>query len=469
MKSNDESGTVFTSAFRAPRFFSSLRPPPSALRSSFLFAFLVLSFSACGRSSSTESRSLAGPPPQPPPAAPLPSDREATEGSIRFLEARVRSDPDDFIAYNKLAGYYLQRQRETGDVKYLELAARAAHASLDAMPVEQNLGGLAALTQAEYAAHDFTAARDHAKDLTEYEARKSYGYQMLGDALLELGDYDGANGAFERMRQLGGSTVTTETRLARLAMLRGETGVAARRYTIALNLAVDATPVSRETVAWCRWQLGETAFATGDYKTAEQHYRDALVTFPDYYRALFGLGRARAAQNDQAGAIEQVERAVRRLPDPVYVAALGDLYRLAGRDGEAATQYELVERIASLSALNGTLYNRQLALFHADHDLKAEEAYASAKKEYETRRDIYGADALAWTALKAGKTSEAQAAIKDALRLGTRDARLFYHAGMIARAAGLRDAARDYLQRALKLNPQFDPLQTTIAGKALAE
>jgi hypothetical protein len=46
-------------------------------------------------------------------------------------------------------------------------------------------------------------------------------------------------------------------------------------------------------------------------------------------------------------------------------------------------------------------------------------------KEYEARRDIYGADALAWTALKAGKISEAQSAIKDALRLGTQDAKGF--------------------------------------------
>ena len=180
-------------------------------------------------------------------------------------------------------------------------------------------------------------------------------------------------------------------------------------------------------------------------------------------------GRALAAQNDLAGAIPQMERAVRRLPDPVYVAALGDLYKLTGRERDAATQYELVEHIARLNQLNGTLYNRQLALFLADHDLKAEEAYANAKKEYEARRDVYGADAVAWTALKAGKVREAQAAIRDALRFGTRDARLFYHAGMIARAAGDKSSARDFIERALKLNPQFDPLQASIARKALEE
>ena len=77
---------------------------------------------------------------------------------------------------------------------------------------------------------------------------------------------------------------------------------------------------------------------------------------------------------------------------------------------------------ATLNDFNGTLYNRQLALFYADHDLKPNEAYANAAKEYTVRRDIYGADALAWAALKAGKLDEAQAAIKDAMRLNTDDA-----------------------------------------------
>ena len=430
---------------------------------------LALFLSACSRSRPSSEALAHAQPPTIAPATTLPSDEEVTEGSIRFLEARVQSDPDDFIAYNKLTGYYLQRQREVGDVKYLELASRSAHASLAAMPQEQNLGGLASLAQVEYAAHDFEAAREHAKELTEYEPRKSYGYQLLGDALLELGDYDQANAAFERMRQFGGSSVTSETRLARLAMLHGETSEATRRYTIALNVALDETPVSRETVAWCRWQLGETSFATGDYKAAERFYEDALVTFPEYHRALFGLGRARAALGDTQGAIEQLEQVVKRLPDPVYVAALGDVYRAAGREKEAAIQYELVGRIALLNELNGTLYNRQLALFRADHELKTEDAYLAAKKEYELRRDIYGADALAWTALKAGRIEEARAAINDALRLGTADAKLFYHAGMISRAAGDTASARAYLQRALKLNPKFDPLQSTIAAKAVAE
>ena len=48
-----------------------------------------------------------------PPAVALPSDTPAVEATLRFLERRVKHDPEDFIAYNKLAISYLQRFRET--------------------------------------------------------------------------------------------------------------------------------------------------------------------------------------------------------------------------------------------------------------------------------------------------------------------------------------------------------------------
>lgn len=52
-----------------------------------------------------------------------------------------------------------------------------------------------------------------------------------------------------------------------------------------------------------------------------------------------------------------------------------------------------------------------------------------------------------------------------ALSLGTRDAILFYHAGMIERSLGHRIAARDALTRALAANPWFP--QAALARDAL--
>jgi len=64
---------------------------------------------------------------------------------------------------------------------------------------------------------------------------------------------------------------------------------------------------------------------------------------------------------------------------------------------------------------------------------------------------------------------EAQDAMTAALRLGTLEPRLFYHAGMIARAQGRRRAAHAYPEHALALNPHFDPLQSVVAGRVLVD
>ncbi len=414
-------------------------------------------------------------PPQPrkasvtPPAAAVPSESAASDGAIRFLEARVKNDPDDFIAHNKLAGYYLQRLRETGNLEYLKLTRQTVEASLRAMPAEQNAEGLAILAQVDFASHDFSSARDLARRLIKLESRRGYPFQILGDALLELGDYDQAAEAFREAVRRGAGDAGMAARLGREAFIRGRSAEARRHFIDAITLAEQGAPPSRETVAWCRCQLGEMEFNLGKYQEAEAAYSDALVTFPGYYRGLSGLGRTRAARGDVKDAIAQYEKAVRIVPDPATIAALGDLLALAGKHSEAEAQFALVEGIARLRTAAGSLYDRQLANFYADHDLRAADAYATAKREFKLRHDIYGADTLAWTAFKAGHFEEAREAIRNALRFNTEDARLHYHAGMIERASGNLAASRQHLRTALGISPQFDPRHAPLARKALSE
>lgn len=57
------------------------------------------------------------------------------------------------------------------------------------------------------------------------------------------------------------------------------------------------------------------------------------------------------------------------IPLPVYVSAVGDLHTKLGKAKEAEKQYTLVEYIAALSFLSKNVYNRELALFYADHEI----------------------------------------------------------------------------------------------------
>jgi hypothetical protein len=59
--------------------------------------------------------------------------------------------------------------------------------------------------------------------------------------------------------------------------------------------------------------------------------------------------------------------------------------------------------------------------------------------------------------------------MEKALRLGTKDAKLFYHAGMIHRALGDKEKAADFLARALATNPHFQPRLADSAAQTLRE
>jgi tetratricopeptide (TPR) repeat protein len=127
----------------------------------------------------------------------------------------------------------------------------------------------------------------------------------------------------------------------------------------------------------------------------------------------------------------------------------------------------LVEFVERTGAQGGT-YTRQLAMFWADHDKRLDEALDVARRERAARRDIYTADLLAWCLYKKGQLVEAKAAMDEALRLGTRDPRLLYHAGIINVASGDRAGGAKYLRRALAIDPAFDVLQADAARRALA-
>jgi len=397
----------------------------------------------------------------------LPAEGESAV-EIAFLQRRVEADPDDLTAQNRLASLYLQRLRATGDHANIPLARKAALASLGAVSEKDNVGGLVVLAEVQAASHEFAEALRSGERLIEIDPRKANGYRITADALVELGRYEEARDVLARYRTIEGTSVATESRLARLALLEGDSRAAGRYFTSALKIAQASSAPVRETVAWCYWQLGDVAFSSGDYATAGNRYRDALTVFPDYIKAVGPLGRLQAAEGDLDAATKTYEKAVAIDPMPMFLATLGDLYNMNGEHSRARLTHARIEEGAA-NPLDSELDNRQLVLFYADHDLKSREAYERARRDLDAgRRDVWGLDAFAWAALKDGRAEEASRAIREAMLPGTKDARLYYHAGMIALAQGKTREGRRWLARALRLNPGFDPLQSRIARERLS-
>src|SRR5437763_1525357 len=188
---------------------------------------------------------------------------------------------------------------------------------------------------------------------------KTRHYIMLGDAPVEVGKYDEAKAAHEKMSQLE-DRLDSRSRLAGIKSFHGDTAGSIGDLERAIAVGKEAKQPA-ESVAWTAWQLGSDYFALGNLPEAERCYLQSLKTYPNYYRALAGLAQLRGAQKRYDEAIDLYQKAIAILPMPDYAAALGDIYTKIGRSEQARQQYELVEYIGRLNAINKILYNRELA------------------------------------------------------------------------------------------------------------
>ncbi|TMC74969.1 MAG: tetratricopeptide repeat protein [Chloroflexi bacterium] len=389
------------------------------------------------------------------------AERAEVERLIRAFEARIR-DHTDPIDYKFLGRLYLDRARSTGDIASYTSAEAALTKAVELSPDAE---ALLLLGSVRYASHDFAGALDLARRVFDRDHSELAALLLAGDAELELGRYTEAQEAYAVLSKKLPGTGAVEARLARLAFLVGD---------------VDATDLAKRAgddaekqgafgpgLAWYAHLRAQIAFDSGDYPAAVAQEHAALEIAPEYHVAHAGLARALAAVGDVTGAITEYERAIAAVPLPEYLAALGDLRALQGDLAGSEQAYATIGVIAKLSSLERRLYDRQLALFYVDHDRDLTAALEIARAAELSRPDIYSEDTLAWALYKNGQLGEARAASDQARKLGTPDARLLYHAGLISLALGDRDRGRNELWAALARSPMFDPIQADRARAAL--
>ncbi len=384
----------------------------------------------------------------------------AKDPAFRFLQEKVRADPLDFIAQNKLAGKYLEHLRLSGDLRSLEAAARAAEASLKAAPPEFNAGGLSLRGRVEMAQHRFSAAGETALEWQEVQPGKTGAWLLLGDALLELGDYPGAEKAFAEVVRIDGLIMlSSQPRLARLDMIRGRLKEAGAGLDSAWWMAESARdqPGGAEILAWCAVQRGELAFRQGQWELAEHWYQAANWALPGWYVVDDHFAELRAAQGRFDEAVAIYEKVIARVPRPELFQALGDVLVFAGRPEPAKPWFAKARELYTASFAKGELlYLHHGSGFFADSVSEPETAVAWARKDLEYRQSVHAWDALAWAEYKAGRVKEAAAAIDKALAPGVKDAHILYHGSMIRMSAGDLAGGKEALRQAVAVNPRYN-------------
>ncbi|MGD9890942.1 MAG: tetratricopeptide repeat protein [Dehalococcoidia bacterium] len=394
------------------------------------------------------------------PGAPA-SPAITTDSQIESYLARIQRLPDQADGYAGLGAAYLQKARESGDPSYYGRAEAALEKSLslDAAHADAYVQlGVLALAQ-----HQFEAGLEYGRRALTINPYESAALGVIGDAQVELGRYDEAQQTFAAMLDLRPDLAS----FARMSYIRELRGDLPGAIELMQRAVIGAT--GSEAHAWTQVQLGHLYFNSNDFDAALKEYERTLFQRPAYLHAKAGVARVKAAQEDYAGAAEIYESITTTLPLPEYVIALADVQRAAGDEAAAQATEALVETIDRLFRGNGVNTDVEMALFHADRAIDIETTVEDARRALSSRPGIQGWDALAWALFQAGRYDEALAASDQALRLGSRDPLMRYHAGMIALALGQTSRATSELQLAVSQNPRFSVRYADAAAETLRQ
>jgi tetratricopeptide (TPR) repeat protein len=384
-----------------------------------------------------------------PRAAPGAADEPVltADQAIAEFEAKVKDNPTSPLLHTLLAQMYVRKARATGDLALYDRAEESVKRALELD--KENVSARVLRAQVLCAGHHFAEGLALARDVYKTGPGEHGILYLIGDAHLEMGDYAEAEQAYERLRRKD-PTAYLGSRLARLAELKGRNDEALRLLKRAAEEEGPAA-LSPEDRAWYDVRLAEVHLGAGHLDEAARHGEAALKAAPGYYAALAALARVRVAEGKFDEAVTLYRRAVAVTATLPMLAELGDLYARAGKDFLAKVNYDKLEQ----TARGRPAYNRELALFWCDHDRELPRALVLARAELKVRKDVHTYDALAWALCKNGRLKEAGAAMDNALKLGTKDASFYYHAGVIHHRRGEAGKARQHLKQALALNPHF--------------
>jgi len=388
--------------------------------------------------------------------------RLKTDDRVAMYETLARAKPEDAHYQSQMAATYLQKMRETMDPDYLNRAAQIVDNVLSTD--RNNYEALRLKTAVELERHEFPAVERDSRRLIEIAPEDPWNWGTLGDSLMELGKYSEAADAYQTMVRLR-PDMSSYNRAAYYRFVAGDADGAVE----IMKRAIESGSRSPENIAWCLADLGNMELKIGRVADAEQAFQEALRLWPGYHPANAGLGRINARRGRTSEAIEYFTKAADVVPLPEYAAALEDLYEAAGQPEEARKQAGRLDVIEKMDRAAGFPANRNLALAYADRERNLDRALAMVREEMKSRRDVYEYDALAWVLYQSKQYEEARKIREKALELGTPESGFYYHAGMIAKASGDAALARKYLERALALNPEFDPRHAAIARAALKE
>jgi tetratricopeptide (TPR) repeat protein len=375
------------------------------------------------------------------------------KNSVQKLQTAVKQNPADKKSLTALANYMIMEARASGNYSYYDAAAMQYVNNVLAIDAN-NFEALCLKALIQLSQHHFSDGLATAQTVTKNNPYSAFVYGILADAHVEMGNYDSAVVATEKMIEIR-PDLRSYARTSYLREIYGDYTGAVE----AMQAAVDAGNDGDEATEWSRVQLGQLYENTGELTKAAMQYTLAANNRPGYPYPLAGLARIATANKEYNKALTFYLQADSTVNNLIFKEDIADVYRLMG-DNDKANEIALkaLEEMETKAqaAINdeniGHYSDKEMAeayIKNGDYDKAVEHALA----EYNRRPgNIDVNETLAWAYYKKGDKEKTIQYITTALKTKSKNPRLLCRAGLIYLQQGNKDEAKKYLQEGLKNN-----------------
>jgi cellulose synthase operon protein C len=406
-------------------------------------------------------------------------------GAIQSLQAAIGNDPENAVAHYQLGLAYAQQddlgraEQEWREAVRIRPDLTDAQRSLASVELSRNEVGAVMLTAqeiiktepfsadgfllkaaAELASRQYAPAQQDAEEAAKRAPESPTPYVQMGTVQLAQDHYSEAEKLYQQALEKDPSSGDGLSGLMNTYFVQKEFDKA----IVAANAQIARSPNTSNF-----YDLLGTALFNGkkDYPGAEAALRKAVELDKNNVDAIDKLGKVQVQEGSADRALALYQQSIKDKPREVSFYLLsGELYE-AKQDWEHAKA--MYQQALSISPDN-PLASNNLAYLLLNEGGNVDVAMSMAETARRRMPDSSNvADTLGWAYYKKGVYQSAISQFQEALKLNEKigapdDPQIHYHLGLAYEKANQLGLARQQLEKAVKLSPDYGDARKALSG-----
>lgn len=308
---------------------------------------------------------------------------DAVQNTYSAAIQNLNSDKVNLESYLKLTEVCILEARVTGEHgHYYPGALQIIEELLQRKDIPQDVlfQALSLKSSVLLSQHDFEKALVCSQKAIQLNPYNAQIYGTLTDALVELGRYDEAVKAADKMVQIR-PDLRSYARISYMREIHGDVDGAIE----AMKMAVKAGYPGLEQTAWTRLTLGNVYETYGQLDNAKKEYQKILAERENYPFAIGALANLELQQNNFEGAEKLLKEAAAIIPEFSFYVQLAELYQKTNRQNEYQRTLEEIFVMLQDDVDSGHNMNLEYADIHLRITKDFQKGLEYTLNEYEKR------------------------------------------------------------------------------------